>query len=104
MYVAMQLYKMITHYSVLCLIQVYSYIITTVAMKGESVISGLHSPLYKLHTMHATITSIQVVYCVCCYFVEALQLCIPTVILKSHVTVAKQGRGGVAGLSALFDV
>ena len=49
-------------------------------------------------TKHATITSIQVsVYIVFfCYFKEALQPCIPTVILKSHVTVtiAKQGRGG----------
>ena len=40
-------------------------------------------------------------YCVCCYFEEALQPRIPTAILKSHATVAKQGRG-VAGLSALF--
>ena len=48
---------------------------------------------------------LQVVYCVFCYFEEALQPCIPTVILKNHVTVAKQGGGGgggVAGLSALF--
>ena len=49
--------------------------------------------LYKLHTKHATIRSIQVVRCVCCYFEEALQPCIPTVILKSHATVAKQGGG-----------
>ena len=57
-------------------------------------------------TKHATTTSIQVsVYIVFfCYFEEALQPCIPTVILKRHVTVtiAKQGRGGVAGLSALL--
>ena len=45
-------------------------------------------------TKHA---SIQVVYCVCCYFEEALQPPIPTVILKAHVTVAEQGRG-VGGL------
>ena len=46
---------------------------------------------------------LQVVYCVCYYFEEALQPCIPTVILKNHVTVAKQEGGGeVAGLSALF--
>ena len=55
-------------------------------------------------TKRATITSIQDSVLCFCYFEEALQpcTCIPTVILKSHVTVtiAKQER--VAGLSTLL--
>ena len=84
----------------------YSYSTTTYAWQ-KSVISGLDWTGLTfctncIHdTKHATITSIQVSVLCFCYFEEALQPCIPTVILKSHVTVtiAKQGRGG-GGLQA----